>query len=405
MNRRCLFAAVAITALAIPAVAGEFSWPQWRGADQTGVSLETGLLAAWPEAGPSVLWRMPLGSGFSSVAVEGGKAYTLYGTDKEEMCVCLDAATGRVVWKKRIGAIYKNSWGDGPRATPTIHQGKVYAFSGNGDLACLDAETGVEIWGANLLRKYGAQNLEWGMAGSPYIEGDMVVMNPGGSGGKSVVALDKNTGETIWTSLNDKAGYSTVVGIDVDGMRQLVIFTAEAVVGLAPGNGAELWRYPWKTRYDCNIATPIYRDNKLFISSNYGEGCALLGLNAHDGKATARTIYRNKNMNNHFNSSILVGDFLFGFDDATLACLDFETGETRWTQKGFNKGSVLAADGKLIVYGERAQLALAEASGEAYKEISRCQALDGKTWTVPTLCNGRLYVRNEKEIACLKIAP
>jgi outer membrane protein assembly factor BamB len=380
-------------------------WPQWRGPREDGISRESGLWPKWPEKGPPELWRAALGSGFSAVAVAHGRAYTQYGTAEGEFVLALDAATGKTLWKVRSGDLYKNSYGDGPRATPAIDADRVYALGGKGALLCLDAAGGKPVWSLNLLEKFGGETPEYGFAASPIVMGQMLVVVVGAKQGKSLAALEKTTGKVLWTSLDDKPGYSTPLRAEVGGVPQIVVLMGEAVVGVSPQDGHEYWRYPWKTSQDANVATPICHDGRLYISTGLGTGCGLFELSAKEGKPAARPLWANKGMKNLLGTCVLIDGYLYGFDDTRLTCTDFLTGEVKWKERGFNHGSLLAADGKLIIYGERATLALAEINPARYTEISRAQVLDDKTWTVPTLSGGRLFVRNEKELVCLKMTP
>jgi outer membrane protein assembly factor BamB len=384
-----------------PALAED--WPQWRGPQLNGISRETGLLPQWPEAGPPELWRVPLGGGFSAVSVVGHRAFTMYGTAEGEFAVALDVHSGKTLWKARLGVLFKNSYGDGPRATPTFDDGRVYVLAGRGALACLDAASGKPLWQLNLLEKFGGEPAEYGFSASPLVLGKLLVVVVGAGHGKSLAALDKTSGGVVWTSLDDKPGYSTPLGIEAAGVPQLVVLMGEALVSVAPGDGHELWRQPWKTEQDANVAAPIFSHDRLFISTGFGTGCAMFDLSAAAGKPAARRLWANKNMENYFASSVLVDGHLYGFKKTILTCIDFDSGAVNWKQRGFNQGSLLAADGKLIIYGERATLALAAISPEKYREISKTQVLDDQTWTVPTLADGRLFVRNQKELVCLNL--
>jgi outer membrane protein assembly factor BamB len=401
-RRRLSLVGIGALAATLLASACGADWPQWRGPQQDGISRETGLLPKWPENGPAELWRIPLGAGFSAVSVVGDRAYTLFGTEEGEFVVALDAASGKTVWKTRFADLYKKSDGDGPRATPLVEAGRIYALSGKGMLACLDVE-GKQLWSVNLLEKFGGEPPEYGFSASPYLVDDRLVVVVGAGKGKSLAAFDKTTGNVLWTSLDDKPGYSTPARVEVDGVPQLIVLMGEALVSVAPSDGHEYWRYEWKTTQDANVATPIFQNNRLYISTGYGTGCGLFELSAPGGKPAAKLLWANKNMKNAFSTCVLVDGYVYGFNDRFLTCMDFQTGEAKWKQRGFNRGTLLAADGKLIIYGERATLALAEITPAEYKEISKAQVLDDKTWTIPTLAGGRLFVRNEKEMVCLKV--
>lgn len=377
-------------------------WPQWRGPQQDGVSRESGLLSQWPQGGPRVLWRIPLGVGYSSVSVAGGMAVTMFGTEEGEFVAAIDAASGKVLWKTPSGLLFHNSYGDGPRSTPAIDAGRVYSLGATGSLLALEAASGKKIWGFNVLEKFGGDVPEFGLSPSPVVAGNMLLVVTGAKHGKSLVALDKSSGSVLWSSLNDKAGYSTPLVIDVGGARQIVVLMGEALVGVALGDGRELWRRPWKTTLDANVATPIFHQNRLFISTGYGTGCGMFEL-AAGGRPAVKELWKSKEMKNYFSTSVLIDGVLYGFDNMFLVAMDFQTGKVKWRERGFNRGSLLAADGKLVILGERANLALAEVSPAKYTELTRAKVLDGKTWSVPTLADGRLFVRNEKELVCLDL--
>ncbi len=386
------------------AAGSEGHWPRWRGPHRDGISRETGLLKTWPQDGPQQLWRIPLGNGFSAVSVVGGKAYTMYGTETDEFVACIDAADGEVLWRVRSGEPLENSYGNGPRATPTVDEDRVYTHGATGSLLCLAAQTGEKIWGFNTLEKFAATNLDYGLSASPVIVGKMLIVVVGGEDGKSLVALEKTTGEVLWTSLSDKGGYATPLPIEVDGLKQLAVLTGEAIVGVAQDDGRELWRHPWITTEDANVATPIFHDGRLFVASGYGTGCALFRLSATDGAAEAEPLWDSKDMKSYFSTCVLLDGHLYGFNNTILTCMEFSTGEVRWRERGFNRGSVAAADGMLLILGERGTLALAKASPDAYEEVARVEEiLEARTWTVPTIAGGRLYLRNEQELLCLNL--
>jgi outer membrane protein assembly factor BamB len=379
-------------------------WPQYRGPGRDGVSPETGLLTTWPGSGPRELWRVPLGEGFSGIAAVDGRLYTMYGRGKDEYVASLEAATGREVWRRRIDDNHRDSQGNGPRSTPTVEGGVVYVLGARGMLAALKAESGEIIWERDLEEEYGAKVPRWGASVSPLVEGDLLLVETGSSGGRSLMAFDKEFGRVVWASQTDKPGYSSPLAVTVNGTRQILFFTATGLVSVSPEDGSLLWRVAWKTSYDVNAAMPVFlAPDRVFISSGYDVGAAVFRITGSGKKTGVEEIWRSRVMKNHFNSSVLYDGYLYGFDDGTLKCIDPQSGEEKWRQRGFAKGSLLAADGHLIVLGERGQLALAEATPAAYREKGRSQPLEGKTWTMPTVSNGRLYLRNEEELVALDI--
>jgi len=387
----------------VPILAGA-DWPQWRGPNQNGISEETGLAESWPEEGPEVLWRVPISGGYSSIAVADGVAYTMIGSEEGEFVVAIDAEKGSELWKTRIGDLFVDEeYGSGPRATPTVDGDRVYALGGTGALACLDAKSGELQWGFNVVEKSEAENAEYGASASPVVVGNKLIVVAGKSKGKSLVCLDKKSGETIWTALDDKAGYATPLVTSVGDVTLLAVFTAEGLVGIGLEDGKEFWRHPWETTMDQHTATPIGHDGKVFISTRNSTGSALFELSLDGGSPKAELVWESRNMKNYLSTCVLLDGHLYGFNATRLTCMDFETGDSKWRESGFNKGSLIAADGRLIILGERGNLALAEATPEEYREISKFQLFDTLTWIVPTLANGRLYVRNEAELVCLDL--
>ncbi len=401
-------AVVAVTATAPVGAGAAFAapaaWPQYRGGAQDGRSPETGLVSSWPEGGPKVLWRAALGNGYSGIAIAGGRAFTMFGAGGDEIAIALDAVSGKEVWRFRTDDDRFDSQGSGPRSTPTVDGDRVFVLGARGKLYALDAKTGAEIWSVDLVARYGAGVPRWGVSTSPVVEDDLLLIDAGGGRGYSLLALDKKSGEPVWHSQTDKAGYSTPLPVTIGGLRQVLFFTGTALVSVSPRDGSLNWRYPWKTSYDVNAAMPVFvPPDRVFISSSYDKGAALLRMIARKGKVEADEVWTSRVMKNHFNSSVLVGDHLYGFDDRNLKCIVAATGEERWAQRGYSKGSLIYADGRLIVFGEQGLLGLVEATPEAYREIATAQIFRGRTWTMPSLADGRLYLRSEKELVALDL--
>jgi len=377
-------------------------WPQFRGPNRDGISLEAGVLKQWPSGGPRVLWKIPLGEGFSQVVVVKDRLYAFYGQGNDEVAAALNAATGKQLWRVRIDNKYMSDQGNGPRSTPTVDGGLVYILSASGKLAALKTANGQTAWQHDLPGEYGARIPQWGISTSPLVEGNLLLVNVGGTGNKSVIAFEKTTGKPVWTSQSNGAGYSAPIGITVRGVRQLIVFAADSVLSLSPKDGKLLWRVPWETSYDVNAAAPIFfPPDKLFISSGYNTGAALFQIKVTGNQVSAAEIWRSREMKNQFSSSILHNGTLYGFDNGTLKALDAATGEERWKQRGLGHGSLILAAGNLIVLSDRGTLALLEATPREYKQLGAIRALEGKCWTAPTLANGRLYLRNEEHLIAL----
>ena len=401
-----------LLAASLPRPATAEDWPRWRGPRQDGISRETSLLKQWPKDGPRQLWQADLSGGFSSVAVADGRVFTQTKDKNEEVVVCLDAAGGNDIWRYRYDCDYsahptftgggRPQSRTGPRSTPTVDGDRVYSLGATGILLCLEAKTGTKVWQQDLLKIAGIDCPRHGYCTCPLVVGDRVYVHPGGPNGKSIAALDKKDGSVVWQALDDPVGEGSPVWIDVHGSPQLVFFTALGAVGVAPKDGKLLWRYPWKTRFDLNIATPIYADGKVFISSDYGAGGAVFRLRDN---AEPETVWKTRTMENHFSTSVLYKGHLYGFSDQRLRCVEFSTGAVKWDHAGLGKGSLLVADGRLIALGDHGQLVLAEAAPSRYHQISRCQVFDNETltWTVPVVSGGRLFVRSENALLALDL--
>jgi outer membrane protein assembly factor BamB len=380
-------------------------WYRWRGPDLNGISPETGWSAKWPAGGPRKLWQASVGIGFSSVSVSRGRVYTAGHADGADTVYCFDARTGAPVWKfSYAAALDPKYYEGGPSATPTVDPegGRVYMFSKRGLLLCFDAAKGDLVWSNNVMDSLKAEMPSWGFASSVLVEGDRCLVNAGAAG----AAFAKTTGRVLWSSGPEAAGYSTPVPFDAPGGRAVALCLKRHVAAVRVADGRELWRYPWKTGYDVNAADPIIAEGKVFISSGYGHGAALLDVSG--GKP--ELVWENKNMRNHFNSCVLLNGFLYGFDgDAgnsatALKCVELATGRVQWTERT-GVGGLMAAGGKLIVLTEKGELIVAEAAPEAFKPISRAQVLGGKCWTTPVLANGQLFCRNAKgDLVCLDVS-
>ncbi|MCH7725734.1 MAG: PQQ-binding-like beta-propeller repeat protein [Planctomycetes bacterium] len=382
-----------------------FEWPQWRGPNHDGVSRATNLLTSWPERGPNTLWKKATsGTGYSGLSIAAGRLYTLMQDGKDEAVVCLDAATGEELWRFRYAASFINDQGSGPRSTPTVDGDRVYTVGATGILHCLSSATGKKIWRRDLIKELDGRIPDWGVSFSPLVDGDLVFTHPGGSAGNSLAAFNKHTGELRWKSLDDRPGYGSPISMTTAGVRQILFFTGEALVSVAPENGRLYWRYPWLTMMDCNVATPICAGDHVFISSGYGHGCALLKIASKgSGALGVDLVYEHDQMRNHFSTSVLYEDHLYGFDETRLVCMELTTGNVLWRAKGFRKGSLVVADGHLIILGENGKLALAEATPAAYRKKASYRMSRNRCWTVPTLANGRLYVRDQEQITCLDL--
>jgi outer membrane protein assembly factor BamB len=395
---RCLGPILFLCAIVAPAA----DWPQWRGMNRDGKSAETGLLESWPKDGPRLLWKaQDLGDGYSGPAIVGDRLYIQGQQGGQQFVMAYDVHSGKQLWKTPAGKSFNGDRGNGPRGTPTVDGARLYALSADGTLVCLETAGGKRVWELNLAERFSGRPPNWGYTESPLVDRDRVIVMPGGSGA-AVVALSKNTGDALWKSQNDRAGYSSAIALDIGGTHALALLTAEAAIGLDAKDGALLWRYPRVANRTANIATPIAHDGYVFYSTDYGAGCALLQPTP-DGKTAE--IYFNRDMRNHYTTSVLVGDYLYGFSSAVLAAMEFKTGKLAWRDRSVGKGNCIYADQRLYCLSEDGVAGLVEATPAAYKEVSRFEIVRGafNTWTAPVVANGQLYLREQGNLYCYNI--
>src|SRR5580704_6615103 len=376
-------------------------WPQWRGQNRDGISPETGLLTAWPSGGPKVLWRISgLGVGYSSFSIVNGRMYTQGQRGNQEFVIALDVNNGAKLWETVTSRDFENDRGSGPRGTPTFDNGKLYAMTGEGTVVCLDAATGKILWQIDSVKKFGATIPHWGYSESPLIDGDRVIVMPGGRGA-SLVSLDKRTGEVQWKTGDDHAGYSSAILANVGGAKQVIALSGQSAFGVQASTGELLWHYNKVSNNVANIATPIYQDGEVFLSSAYDTGCALLKLNPKG----MQEVYFNRDMMNHYSSSVLVDGTLYGFTNALLSAMDFKTGKQLWKNRSVGKGSVTYADKRLYALGEDGVVGLIEASPAGYKEVSRFEYQKGSlpSWSPLVISDGRMYLRDQDNLTSYDI--
>jgi outer membrane protein assembly factor BamB len=396
---RATLVGIAILAATLPTQAVD--WYRWRGPNLDGISTETGWSATWPKEGPKTLWKAKVGIGFNSFTVSQGRAYIVGNTDNKDTVFCFDAATGKEVWKYTFDApLDAKYYEGGPSASPTIDGDNVYTLSKRGIVNSLNAATGKLLWTKDLTKELGAKIPEWGFAGSVLVYADRLYVNVGKYG----TCLDKS-GKVIWTTGTEQSGYSSFVPFTIGGVKGLAVFAAKDVAGIDPETGKVLWSHPWKTNYDVNAADPIIQGDIVFISSGYNAGCAAIRID----QGQTKLLWQNKNMRNHFNSCVLIGGYLYGWDEGSdLRCIDLKTGDTKWSQADLGKkqqGAIMAADGKLIVQGGKGELLVTPADPAGFKPSAQAQVLGGKCWSTPVLSNGRIYCRNAAgDVVCLDVS-
>ncbi len=377
-------------------------WPQFRGAGRDGFAPDATLLRSWPEGGPKVRWRAKLGPGFSQIAISGGRAFVAFSDETSEFLGAFDAATGSELWRRSLGKTFvQPEFGNGPRGTPTIVGEVVYAFGGTGVLGALKVADGTPLWEIDVTAALGASVPRFGFSGSPLLVDDLVVLDVGASEGRQLVAFDRTDGKVRWATLDGPAGYSSPIVTTLAGTRQIVHAHGAAVTGIAL-DGTVLWSHKLEEN---TVATPIVvPGDRLFLSAAGDTGCAMLKVVKTETGFGATELWKNRNMRNHFNSSVLAGGHLFGFDNATLKCLSIETGEVLWAKRGLGKSSLAVAGDRLVILGDLGLLILAERTPEAYRELGSVAILDeSRAWTAPSIAGRRAFIRNQKEVACVDL--
>lgn len=390
---------VLLTALIPLACSGvaQADWPNFRGPKHDGISQETGFRKAWNEPIP-LKWERHIGSGFSSFAAVGDRLFTAGTKDENQTLYCLDASGGDIIWETTIGAAYRErAGGDGPRATPTVSDGKVYMLGALGTVLCLDAQTGKQVWSTKF-----AHPPQWGYSGSVLVEGNLAITGGGEEDG-SIVAFDKTSGKIVWQTGSDQAGYATPYPFTFDGTRYIASFTGESAMIVDAKTGSLALRMPWRTDWKVNAASPIFHDGHLFLSSGYSTGCGLYKLRADAGKLAADEIWRSKVLLNKFQSCILHEGTLYTSDQKALVAVDFMTGKEHWRQRRAKHGTIVLADGHLLVFSQDGELQIAPVTREEFSPLTKAKILGGRCWTVPVLHKGLLYVRNLERVACFDL--
>jgi outer membrane protein assembly factor BamB len=379
-------------------------WTDFRGPLRDGHYRERAILTRWPSGGLTPLWKQPVGGGYASFVIARGRAFTIEQRGASEVAAAYDVRTGQELWTSTWRAEFRESMGgDGPRATPTWADGQVYVLGAEGELRVLDEANGRLVWRTNILGDTRSGNLQWGMAAAPLVVGDEVIVQPGGSDA-SVVAYDRRTGMRRWSALDDQQSYASPMLVTLDGVRQLLVLSAERLVGVGLETHDALWEYPWPGPNRINAAQPlVIGDDRVFVSSGYGMGAAVVEITGGVSGFSVREVWRNNRMKNRFAGSVLHEGFIYGLDESILACIDAATGELVWKGGRYGYGQVVLADGHLIVLTEDGDLALVRATPAGHEELVRFPVLGGKTWNVPALGDGFLLVRNLAEMAAFDL--
>jgi outer membrane protein assembly factor BamB len=383
-------------------------WNGFRGPLRDGHYQELPIRTNWPTDGLRLLWRQPCGGGYSSFAVAEGLAFTLEQRRDQEVLVAYYVDDGHEVWRHGWPAEFRDFYAEGgPRSTPTYSDGRVYAVGALGTLHCVEAATGNLAWSHEILAENHADVPGYGVAASPLVLGDKLIVLSSAGQGHSVLCYDKRTGKPLWSALDDVAGYQSPMLVDLAGASHLIISCETRTVGLQPEDGKLLWEYPWRVKNkQLPIAQPVsIGTNRFMLSAGYFTGAAAAEVTHAGSGFTARTLWQNSYMKNKFTSSVLWQGFIYGLDEDILTCLNTATGERRWKGERYGYGQLLLASGHLVILSGEGELALVPATPEAPKEIARFQAIHGKTWNYPAISDDRLFVRNSSEMACFDLRP
>lgn len=396
-------------------------WPQYRGAAGDGVSEEIIANSDWAGSPPEILWKSPTPLGFSSFCVAGGRAFTIIARDIDgagntEVCVALDAETGKELWAVNFGrsdyghsggnaGAPDNRDGDGPRSTPATDGRLVFVYDSHMVLSCLKAEDGDVVWQHDIVAEFGGQKIKWLNASSPLLAGDTIFVGGGGSG-QTYLAFNKNTGELIWKTGDETITHATPRMADIRGVRQVVFFAQSGLVSVAADEGRELWRtdFPFSVS---SAASPVVDGNRVYCSAGYSVGSKVVQIS--EQQQADELWFRKNRLMNHWSTPIVRDGHLYGiyefkkYGKAPLQCVDIDSGEIKWSERGFGPGNCILVGDKLVVLTDYGDVVLVDAVADEYRELGRIKAVDGKCWSTPAYSNGRIYVRSTKEAACLVV--
>ena len=402
--------AISLLAISLAGVTAHASdWPQFLGPSRDGTSPGTELAATFPPGGPKILWQKDVGQGFSGPAVADGKLILFHRLNDKETVECLDAKTGNRLWLSDYPTHYQDDFGfdEGPRATPTITGGKIYTLGAEGMISCWDFASGRNLWQVDTKTQFTAAKGFFGMACSPLVEGDAVILNIGGGQGSGIIALDKSTGKLLWKATDEEAGYSSPVAATFGGRRYVLVFNREGLVALDPINGTVTFNFHWRSRSreSVNAATPLIIGDDIFVSASYGAGAALLKFNP----AGPVKIWSGDNiLSNHYATSVYHAGFLYGFEGRQetgpkLRCVDVKDGSVKWSQDDFGAGTLMVAGDRLLILTEKGELVLAPASPDGFHPISRAQILPLDVRAYPALADGLYYARSKDKLVCVDL--
>jgi outer membrane protein assembly factor BamB len=427
VTRNCLQIAVCAVAISIAgmstgvaddeagAPAGNGNWPQFLGPNRNGISAETGLLSTWPEGGPREVWRVPGGVGMAGLAIQDGNLLTLVQKDARQWLVCLDALTGTTKWERDLAPEYRNAMGDGPRGTPTIAGDAAYVFTGEGILAAVNLANGTVLWQKDAVAELGGKPADYGMACSPLITGNLVVVLVG-TPQATVAAFDRRTGAVKWIQGTESPpGYSSPTLLKIANREHLVTFHGTGALAVDPERGYPLWSFPFLTDFNCNIATPIVVNGGVLLSAGENHGSVLLKIGGNGTERQYQVTPQWESfgptsvLRSEWQTAVAIDGLLYGFDNvggagpvSHLTCVDAATGKRQWQQTRFGKGNLIAADGKLFLSTLQGDLVVARINPQKYEELGR-KTVVGKNRQAPALAGGLIYLRDDREIVCLDV--
>ena len=401
-------AALFAVAAAAPAMAQGEDWPQWLGPGRDGHYRGPALAADWPDGGPPELWRRPVGEGFAGPAVAGGRLLLFHRLEGREVLEALDAASGDPLWRHDAPTAYRDDFGfdEGPRAVPVAADGRVFTFGAQGRLSAVDLETGALLWAVDTAERFGVRKGFFGAAGSPVVEDGRVIANVGGANA-GVVAFDAASGDVLWTATSHEASYSSGVAADIGGERLAVFLTREGLLGLDPATGGVRFEQRWRSRLGAsvNAATPLVIGDLIFASASYGTGAAAFRV----GGPQIDALWSSDDaLSNHYATSVHHDGLLYGFHGRqeygpSFRAVELTSGTVQWSEDGFQAGSVMLADDRLVIVRETGELLIAAAAPDAFTPLARAQILPPVVRAYPALAGGRLYVRNADTLVCIDL--
>jgi len=384
-------------------------WPQFLGPTRNGQYVGSDLIAVLPKAGPPVVWKKTIGQGFSGPVVADGKLILFHRMGDKEIVECLDAVSGKEIWRFDYSTRYRDDFGfdEGPRSTPSIASGRVYTFGAEGMLHCLDFATGKKLWAIDTHQQFDVRKGFFGVACSPLVEGRAVLLNIGGAKPSGLAAFDRETGKVMWAVSRDEASYSSPVAATVGGLRTVFCFTRNGLMGADPASGNLRFEFPWRARMQAsvNAATPLVTGDLVFISASYQTGAALLQI---AGSAIKKVWSSDDVLSNHYASSVTHNGYLYGFhgrqeQGPSLRCVQLQTGKVMWSVDSFGSGTLMLAGEHLLVLKESGELLIAAAIPKAFQPVAKAQIIAGTVRAYPALAQGRLYVRNGNSLVCVSL--